>query len=62
VQVGIKKLNAPSPTIRLFDPNTTRNYAAYNFNEFQLTDTLRAQLSARVDRARAERHYAQLSG
>jgi iron complex outermembrane receptor protein len=51
VQVGHQKLNAPSPdNPGLFDPNTTRNYAAYNFNESKLTDTLRAQLSARVDR------------
>src|SRR5262249_9053735 len=51
VQVGHQKLTAPSPgTPGLFDPNTTRNIAAHNFNEFKLTETLRAQLSGRVER------------
>ncbi len=51
VQVGHQQLTAPSPDgPGLFDPNTTRNIAAYNFNEFKLTETLRAQLAGRIER------------
>ena len=51
VQVGHQQLTAPSPdNPGLFDPNTTRTLAVYNFNEFKLTDTLRAQLSGRIER------------
>src|SRR5262249_5711877 len=54
VQVGHQELNAPAPgggpLSGLFDPNTTRSIAAYSFNEFRLTDTVRTQWSGRIER------------
>jgi iron complex outermembrane receptor protein len=53
VQAGHQDLtapgDAPGPLSGLFDPNTNRRAAAYLFNEFRLSDTLKAQVAGRIE-------------
>lgn len=56
VQGWHQRLTAPSPDDPgsilngLFDPNRTALAAGYIFNEFKLTDTLKAQVAGRIER------------
>ena len=56
VQGWHQRLTAPSPDNPgsilngLFDPNRTALVAGYIFNEFRLTDTLKAQVAGRIER------------
>ena len=49
VQASHQKLDAPGAEGGLFDPNKTVTAAAYAFNEFAFSDTLRAQLAGRIE-------------
>jgi len=49
VQASNQNLDAPGIEGGLFDPNRTRSVAGYVFNELVFTDTLKAQLSGRVE-------------
>jgi iron complex outermembrane receptor protein len=56
VQAGHQELAAPSPDNPgspingLWDPNKNTRVAGYLFNEFQFTDTTKAQIAGRVER------------
>jgi len=49
VQGAHQNLAAPGREGGLFDPNTTGSAAAYIFNEFKFSDTLRMQASGRIE-------------
>jgi iron complex outermembrane recepter protein len=53
VQAGHQELtapgNPPGPLSGLFDPNSNRRAAAYAFNEFQFSETLKAQIAGRIE-------------
>jgi iron complex outermembrane receptor protein len=49
VQASNQNLEAPGVEGGLFDPNRTRSIAGYIFNEFAFTNTLKAQLSGRIE-------------
>lgn len=49
VQASHQKLDAPGAEGGLFDPNKTVTAAAYAFNEFAFSDTLKAQLAGRIE-------------
>jgi iron complex outermembrane receptor protein len=55
MQVWHQKLTAPSPDDPgsilngLFDPNETTSVAGYMFNEFKLSNTLKAQVAGRIE-------------
>ena len=51
VQGMHQRLNAPGAEGGLFDPNRTTSVAGFMFNEFRFTETLRAQLSGRIEQA-----------
>jgi iron complex outermembrane receptor protein len=54
VQGMHQRLNAPGVEGGLFDPNRTTSVAAFVFNEFRLSETLRAQVSGRIEEARVK--------
>lgn len=49
VQMSREKLDAPGLEGGLFDPNTTRSFAGYMFNELRFNATQRMQLSGRIE-------------
>lgn len=51
VQGSHQRLEAPGLEGGLFDPNNSANAAAFLFNEFRFSETLRMQLSGRVEAA-----------
>ena len=51
VQGMHQQLNAPGAEGGLFDPNRTTSVAGFMFNEFRLSETLRAQLAGRIEQA-----------
>jgi iron complex outermembrane receptor protein len=51
VQVSHQRLEAPGREGGLFDPNDSASAAAFLFNEFKLSDTLRMQFSGRIETA-----------
>jgi iron complex outermembrane receptor protein len=51
VQGGHQELTAPSPdNAGLWDPNSNWRIAAYMFNEFKFSDTIKAQIAGRLER------------
>lgn len=53
IQGGHQRLTAPSPDgPGLWDPNTNNRVAAFLFNEFKFTETLKAQVAGRVERVK----------
>ncbi len=52
-QAGHQNLTAPGdtpgPLSGVFDPNTNTRGAAYTFNEFQFSETLKAQVAGRIE-------------
>src|SRR5262249_4478624 len=51
VQGMHQRLNAPGVEGGLFDPNRTTSVAGFMFNEFRLSETLRAQVAGRIEEA-----------
>ena len=51
VQGMHQRLNAPGAEGGLFDPNRTTSVAGFMFNEFRFSETLRAQVSGRIEQA-----------
>ncbi|MGE3897166.1 MAG: TonB-dependent receptor [Variibacter sp.] len=51
VQAGHQALSAPGLEGGLFDPNDSKSVAAYIFNEFRFSPTLRAQIAGRIEHA-----------
>jgi iron complex outermembrane receptor protein len=52
IQAGHQQLTAPGDNGGLFDPNETTNAAAFLFNEFKFSNTLRMQLAGRVEQVK----------
>lgn len=49
IQASSQRLEAPGAEGGLFDPNRSTSAAAFLFNEFRFSDTLRAQLAGRIE-------------
>ena len=52
VQGMHQRLTAPGAEGGLFNPNRTTSVASFMFNEFRLSETLRAQVAGRIEEAR----------
>jgi iron complex outermembrane receptor protein len=58
VQAGHQDLtapgDAPGPFSGLYDPNSNRRIAAFLFNEFKFSETLKAQLAGRIEHVKLD--------